>query len=132
MDVDSTRKFCLSMPGAKEKLQWGETLCFKVGEKIFAMLNLAIDADTRLVVKCSPEELAMLLENEGVRRAPYVGRYNWAALERLDSLPDREIRDLISRSYQIIAAKVKAPTSKPKGAKKKMRSRTRVHKKRVP
>jgi hypothetical protein len=28
MDVDSIRQYCLSFPGAKEKLQWGETLCF--------------------------------------------------------------------------------------------------------
>ena len=34
MDVESIRRYCLSFPHTKEKLQWGETLCFKAEEKI--------------------------------------------------------------------------------------------------
>ncbi len=107
MDVESIRQYCLSLPNTKEKLQWGETLCFKVQEKIFALLSLGLDSETRLIFKCSPEGLSELLEYEGVRRAPYVGRYNWAALERLDCLPDQQIRDLLGCSYAMIAAKNK-------------------------
>ena len=40
MSVESIRQFCLSFPQATEKLQWGDVLCFKVGGKIFALLNL--------------------------------------------------------------------------------------------
>ena len=40
MNVDFVRDHCLSFPNAKESLQWGETLCFKVGGKIFATLSL--------------------------------------------------------------------------------------------
>jgi predicted DNA-binding protein (MmcQ/YjbR family) len=107
MDVDSIRRYCLSFPATKEKLQWGETLCFKVGKKIFTLLSLDISSGTRLSLKCTPERFADLIELEGVRPAPYVGRYHWVALERLDSLPDREIEELIAASYAMVAEKAR-------------------------
>ncbi|PYY07531.1 MAG: hypothetical protein DMG69_18920 [Acidobacteria bacterium] len=107
MDVDSIRRYCLSFPHTKEKLQWGETLCFKVGEKIFTLLSLDVGSETRLSLKCAPERFAELIELEGVRPAPYVGRYHWVALEQLDSLPDQQIRELIAASYEVVAAKAK-------------------------
>src|SRR5438105_13841855 len=57
--------------------------------------------------KCTPERFAELIELEGVRPAPYVGRYHWVALEQLDSLPDQQIRELIAASYEVVAAKAK-------------------------
>jgi predicted DNA-binding protein (MmcQ/YjbR family) len=105
MNADSIRAYCLSFPHTKEKLQWGESLCFKVGEKIFAILSLDLSHGTRLVFKCAPEIFAELIEREGIRPSPYVGRYHWAALERLDVLPNHELEDLIRQSYEIVAAK---------------------------
>ena len=64
MDVDSIRRYCLSFPHTKEKLQWGETLCFKVGEKIFTLLSLDVGSETRLSLKCAPERFAELIELE--------------------------------------------------------------------
>ena len=40
MNVDEIREYCLSLPQATEKLQWGDALCFKVGGKMFAVLGL--------------------------------------------------------------------------------------------
>src|SRR5215469_16241081 len=103
MDVDSIRAFCLAFPKATGKLQWGEELCFKVGGKIFVMLGL----DTlRLCFKCTPDMFAELIEREDIRPAPYVGRYKWVMLDRLDALPNDELRDLIGQSYEMVAAKV--------------------------
>jgi predicted DNA-binding protein (MmcQ/YjbR family) len=75
MDVETIRHYCLSFPQAKEKLQWEDVLCFKVGGKIFAMLYLGLDAEPTLTVKCTPERFAELIEQEDLRPAPYVGRY---------------------------------------------------------
>src|SRR5262249_51032168 len=111
MNIDSVRKFCLSFPHATEKLQWGEELCFKVGGKIFAMVGLASVPHT-IILKCDPESFAALTELEGIVPAPYVGRYKWVMLERLDALSDFELRDVITSSYDLVAAKTKAPKSK--------------------
>lgn len=75
MNVDRLRKFCLSFPQAKEKLQWGENLCFKVGGKIFAILNLGAVPQS-VCFKCDPERFGELLEIEGIVAAPYLGRYS--------------------------------------------------------
>ena len=117
MNVDSVRGYCLSFPQARENLQWGETLCFKVAGKIFAMLSLS-SVPQSLCFKCMPEKFAQLCEQEGIRPAPYVGRYKWVLLERLDVLFDDELENLIRQSYEMVAGKGRAK-AKAKGPKMK-------------
>jgi predicted DNA-binding protein (MmcQ/YjbR family) len=93
----------LSFPKTTEKLQWGDDLCFKVGGKLFAILGL----DTpRLCFKCTPDGFAELVEREDIRPAPYVGRYKWVMLDRLDALRDDELRDFVQQSYAMVSANV--------------------------
>jgi predicted DNA-binding protein (MmcQ/YjbR family) len=106
MDAPAVRKYCLSFPDAMENLQWEDELCFKVGGKIFTMLGLD-SLPQRLCFKCTPETFAELCELEDVRPAPYVGRYSWVMLDRLDVLPDRQLRDLIEQSYRMVRRKAK-------------------------
>ena len=70
----------------------------------------------RLCFKCTPESFAELCEREGIRPAPYVGRYKWVMLDRLDALRDPELEDFITQSYEMVAAKAKVPGRKA-GAK---------------
>lgn len=121
MDVDSIRAFCLSFPKATEKLQWGDDLCFKVGGKIFAMLGLD---DPRLCFKCTPDTFAELTEREDMRPAPYVGRYKWVMLDRLDAATDAELEDLIHQSYSMVSAKApKKPATKKRPVSRAKRVR---------
>jgi predicted DNA-binding protein (MmcQ/YjbR family) len=113
MSVESVQRFCLSFPHATENLQWGDDLCFKVGGKIFALLNLGA-VPPRLMFKCTPERFAELVEQEDIIPAPYLGRYKWVSLERLDVLPWTEVKDLIKESYEMVAAKAKVG-NRPRG-----------------
>jgi predicted DNA-binding protein (MmcQ/YjbR family) len=115
MRTDAIREFCLTFPQATENLQWGDELCFKIGGKIFVMLGLD---NARLCFKCTPETFAELIEREDVRPAPYVGRYKWVMLDRLDAVGWDELRELISQSYEMVAAKARGKNAK-KNAKKK-------------
>jgi len=122
MNVDSVRHFCLSFSRAKEKLQWGDDLCFKVGGKIFAIL--AVDSvPPKLCFKCTPEKFAELIEQEGIVPAPYVGRYKWVLLERLDALHETELEDVIRESYGMVAAKAKVAKKRARPVKKKLRKK---------
>jgi predicted DNA-binding protein (MmcQ/YjbR family) len=116
MNVDFIRQFCLSFPQAKESLQWGETLCFKVRGKIFAMLSLD-SVPPGLCPKCAPDKFEELLELEGMAPAPYLGRYKWVLLERLNVLPGPDLEDLIGQSYAMVEAK--APERKRPAGKRK-------------
>jgi predicted DNA-binding protein (MmcQ/YjbR family) len=107
MNVDTIREFCLAFSGATENLQWGDDLCFKVGGKIFAIVGLD---NPGLCFKCTPETFAELIEREDIHPAPYVGRYKWAMLDRLDAVGWDELRELIRASYEVVVAK--APKAK--------------------
>jgi predicted DNA-binding protein (MmcQ/YjbR family) len=111
MNVDSIREFCLAFPRTTENLQWGDDLCFKIGGKIFAIVSLD---DPRLCFKCTPETFAELIEREDIRPAPYVGRYKWVMLDRLDAVAWDELRELIRQSYEMVAAKVPNRRSRQK------------------
>jgi predicted DNA-binding protein (MmcQ/YjbR family) len=115
MNVDFVREYCLGFPQAKESLQWGETLCFKVGGKIFAMLSL--DAvPPHLSLKTTPERFAELTELEGIVPARYVGRYKWVTLQQLGVLPKRELEELIQNSYGMVVKKI--PAKKRSGGRR--------------
>jgi predicted DNA-binding protein (MmcQ/YjbR family) len=126
MNVDSIRAYCLSFPQATEKLQWGDALCFKSGGKMFAVLGLD---RARLSFKCTTDSFAELIEREDIRPAPYVGRYKWVMLDRLDAVRADELEDLIRQSYEMVAAKAPKKKSEKKrwsgkaGRRKKARSR---------
>jgi predicted DNA-binding protein (MmcQ/YjbR family) len=121
MNVDSVRDYCLSFPQARENLQWGEDLCFKVAGKIFVVLSLS-SIPPSLCFKCTPEKFAELCEQEGITPAPYVGRYKWVLVKGLDALHDDDARDLIRQSYDMVAKKKKAK-AKPKARAGKTRKR---------
>lgn len=119
MNVDAIRKFCLTFPHATENLQWTDELCFKIGGKIFAMLGLD---NPRLCFKCTPESFDELIEREDIHPAPYVGRYKWVMLDRLDAVGWAELRELIGKSYEMVVAKSPKSMGKRKKIGKKMKS----------
>jgi len=112
----------LSFSKATEKLQWGDDLCFKVGGKIFAILGLG---NPRLCFKCTPDGFAELVEREDIRPAPYVGRYKWVRLDRLNALQDGELREFVQQSYGMVSAKV--PKKAPKRGTSKAKAQPRKH-----
>jgi predicted DNA-binding protein (MmcQ/YjbR family) len=122
MNIDSIREYCLAFPDATEKLQWGDALCFKVGGKMFCVLGLD---EIRLTFKCTPDSFAELIERENIRPAPYLARYKWVMLDRLDALPTPELKQFIRQSYEMVLAK--APKSKRplKSSKSNKRRRDR-------
>jgi predicted DNA-binding protein (MmcQ/YjbR family) len=54
------------------------------------------------------------MEREDIHPAPYVGRYHWVMLDRLDAVRWNELRDLIRQSYEMVAARVPKKLSKKK------------------
>jgi predicted DNA-binding protein (MmcQ/YjbR family) len=104
--LDPIREYCLSLPAVAENIQWEDVLLFRVGGKIFVMVNLNPVAKDRIAFKCDPEMFAELLEREGARPAAYVGRFKWIGLRDFDVLPAAELRELIRASYELVKAKL--------------------------
>lgn len=118
MRFESFRKLCLSLPGATEDVQWENDLLFRVRGKIFASYNL--EPPHGITLKATPEHGAELLEIYGIERAAYVGRYGWVTLRNFNVVADREMRDLVRESYDLVAPKAlrKTNPSKPKPRQK--------------
>jgi len=108
MNVEWVRKHCLSLPHTTEEILWGDDLVFKIGGKMYAVVVLALDSRHKVVMsfKCTPEVFGELVERSGVIPAPYSARSHWVALESEDALPRAEIKSLISRSYELVVAKM--------------------------
>lgn len=106
MEIESVRKFCLSLPHVTEGIQWEDDLLMRIGNKMFCVLSLERESDHCMSFKCTPEKFAELVEQEGIMPAPYVARYHWVALERFDVLPDRELKSLLTTAYELVRDKL--------------------------
>ena len=105
MDLETVRRYCLTLPHATEDIQWGNNLLFRIAGKIFAILALD-QTPPSMSFKCTLEEFAELVEREGIVPAPYMARNHWVMIESLDALPRAELKRLIKDSYQMVAAKL--------------------------
>ncbi len=103
MGIEWVRRYCLSLGGVAEVVQFEEHLAFQVAGKTFAVVHLEPRGNF-LTVKATPEEYAELIELPGVVPAPYAARNHWVGVETEDTLPAQEMKRLIGRSYEIIIA----------------------------
>lgn len=106
MDIESVRSYCLSLPHVDEKVQWGNDLLFRIGEKMFAVVAFEPSHGVALSFKCTPEKFAELVELDGIIPAPYMARHLWVGFERFDALPDRELKPLLKNAYQMVREKL--------------------------
>jgi predicted DNA-binding protein (MmcQ/YjbR family) len=73
--LDALRRICRALPGTTEDVKWEKDLCFCVGGKMFAAVNL--EAPHQLGFKCTSEAFGELTEREGIIPAPYLARAMW-------------------------------------------------------
>jgi predicted DNA-binding protein (MmcQ/YjbR family) len=106
MDIESVRKFCLSLPHVTEDIQWEKDLLMRIGNKMFAVLSLEPESDHVMSFKCTPEKFAELIERKDISPAPYVARYHWVALSRFDALNKRELEPLLKTAYELVRDKL--------------------------
>jgi predicted DNA-binding protein (MmcQ/YjbR family) len=106
MDFDSIRRYCLSFPGAAEQVQWENHMLFKVGGKMFLIYNLDKTYPNRFSIKCTPENFAVLTEQENIIPAPYLARNNWVNFKDGFRMKAGELKGLIDESYQLVFQKL--------------------------
>lgn len=104
MLAEQVAEFCLQLPGAREDYKWGGTRVFSVaGTKMFAVMDLA---GKGLSFKVAPELFLGYVDRPGVRPAPYLARAYWISVAAPYSLGDDELRDLLTRSHQLVVGKL--------------------------
>ncbi len=106
MNIEQIREYCLSKPGAEESLPFDEdTLVFKVGGKMFALLSLENGSAVNL--KCQPVKAVELRERyPEIVPGYHMNKKHWNTVIYNGSLPDSLIRALIDHSYELVVAKL--------------------------
>jgi predicted DNA-binding protein (MmcQ/YjbR family) len=119
MTVDTVRSICRALPKVTEDIKWGHDLCFMVGGKMFAVVNM--EPPHSIAFKCTPETFGELIERPGIIPAPYMARNMWVQEEELgEALDRRELEALVKASYGLVVAKL-PKRLQPGGVKRKKR-----------
>lgn len=105
MNLEDVRDYCLLKPSVSESFPFDEdTLVFKVGKKMFALL--ALESNDRIVLKCNPERAIELRERYAAIEAAYhCNKKYWNQLF-LTQLNDELVRELIDHSYDEVVKKM--------------------------
>lgn len=128
MNIESLRKFLLSLPHVEETMQWGDNLVFwvadkSIGGKMFALASLDATHGV-LSFSAGPERYHDLLETEGIFPAPYLARAHWVALESYTALSTAELEEQLRYAHQIVFNKLPKRTrdvlSMPASERKKL------------
>jgi len=103
--VERLRKICLALPGAIEKIAWGEPT-WRAG-KIFAQMDTHHHGADHLAVwlpaRPGVQEALVAEDPKRFFRPPYVGQNGWVGV-RIDKRPDwRVVEGLVRDAYRTVA-----------------------------
>ena len=106
MNIERAREYCLSLPQVTEDFPFDETtLVFRIGRKIFAMLDL--ENTEWFVLKCQPEYAIELRERyPDIAPAWHMNKKHWNQLNLYGNLPDDLVQALIQHSYDEVVKKM--------------------------
>ncbi|HLW21517.1 MAG TPA: MmcQ/YjbR family DNA-binding protein [Cyclobacteriaceae bacterium] len=102
MTLPFFREYCLSRPGSSEDTPFdANTLCFRVGGKIYALLD--IDLFESVNLKCDPEWAVELREeHDGIVPGYHMNKKHWNTVKLDGSVPDPLILKLLDHSYDLV------------------------------
>lgn len=104
MTLEQLRNLCLSLPGTSEYLPFDQnTLAFRVGSKIFAMVD--IEPAECVNLKCEPER-AVELRDQYPEIVPgyHMNKKHWNTVSLKGHLSPALISELVQHSYQLVYA----------------------------
>jgi predicted DNA-binding protein (MmcQ/YjbR family) len=106
MTLDELRNYCLAFPGVEECLPFDDsTLVFKVGNKIFALLDLNTFQSINL--KCNPEKLIEFREvYHAVSPGYHMNKKHWMTVSFGKDVNDSLVFEWITTSYSLVFAKL--------------------------
>jgi predicted DNA-binding protein (MmcQ/YjbR family) len=119
MDYKQAEKYLLSRPEATKDYPFGPAVAvFKVKNKMFALLGtcgkkgkeLGIDyaGDSFVNLKCDPEESFMLRGIfPEILPAYHMSKRHWISVVLIKSMPEKEIKRLVDRSYGLVVKGLK-------------------------
>jgi predicted DNA-binding protein (MmcQ/YjbR family) len=106
LGIDKLIEFCSNKVGVTEEFPFNEdTLVFKVGGKIFCLLNLVPPHTINL--KCNPEKVITLIEeHEEISPGYHMNKKHWITVDLSGTLSNKLIWELVNESYDLVCLKL--------------------------
>ena len=106
-------EFCQQLPAVTQDIKWGDNLVFSIGGKMFAIFNLPDGFPFSF--KVEPGLFNILTEQQGVIPAPYLARYSWVSLEKLDTLETEKVCMLLNDAHAQVSSGLSAKKKRELG-----------------
>lgn len=105
MNIETLREYCISKINVTESFPFGDdTLVFKTGGRIFALVNL--EGELSINLKCSPVLAVELRERySSVIPGYHMNKKHWNTVFIDGSVPDKEVFSWIDHSYELVVKK---------------------------
>jgi predicted DNA-binding protein (MmcQ/YjbR family) len=102
MDVETVKELCSGYPSASSKLYGppSNVLVYYVGGKKFAYFKTSEPERWRFSFRASAERFLELTDVPGFKPARYLGKFHWVTVVDVAAVPDAELRELITSSYE--------------------------------
>lgn len=112
MNAEEIRQYCLGKKLVTESFPFGEsTLVFKVGGKMFALLNLEFPLSINL--KCNPEKAIELREKHAeITQGYHMNKKHWNTINLESFLNNNLLKSLIDHSYNLVIEKLPSEVKK--------------------
>lgn len=106
MNIEEIRDYCLRKKGVEESFPFdAETLVFKVGGKMFALM--ALEKGDGVNLKCDPERAVDLRDKyDGVLPGYHMSKVHWNTIKINSDVPDDLFYELIDHSYTLVMQKL--------------------------
>ncbi len=108
MDIESIRNYALQKEDVTESFPFGgDTLVFKVTEKVFLLMGLDSDP-LQFNVKCDPEKAIELREEypDAVLPGYHMNKKHWNSII-VEKIKSNLLKEMIDDSYNLVAKKKK-------------------------
>lgn len=107
MNIERLRDYCLTKPFTEEGFPFGpDTLVFKVGGKIYLLVNLATHP-LQFNVKCDPEQAIELRAEfpDTILPGYHMNKKHWNTVRCTGEIPLQLVLEMIDRSYDLVLPK---------------------------
>ncbi len=105
MNIEILREYCISKRNVTESFPFGDdTLVFKTGGRIFALVNL--EGELSINLKCNPALAIELRERySSIKPGYHMNKKHWNTVYIDGSVPDKEVFSWIDHSYDLVLNK---------------------------
>jgi predicted DNA-binding protein (MmcQ/YjbR family) len=107
MNIEIMREYILQKPGVTEGFPFGgDTLVFKVNDKIFLLTGLDSNP-LQFNVKCDPDKAIELREEfpEAVLPGYHMNKKHWNTIIVDGALSKKQLKEMIDHSYNLVSKK---------------------------